>query len=161
MEKQSMDTKRTRPVRSRILESGTLTQGVGALIYAKDTGRYLFLLRQGSSWSNTWALPGGKVDVGETVIVGLAREIEEELGGRIRDPKLIPIERYTSSDHKFVYHTFFVAVEREFMPVLNDEHSGYAWLPLQFAPKPLHPGIVRTVAEQDIMAKIRVAESVS
>lgn len=155
-----METKRTGFVRHRILESGNITQGVGALIYAKDTGRYLFLLRQGGSWANAWALPGGKVDAGETVITGLAREIEEELGGRIREPKLIPIEHYTSADHKFVYHTFFVAVEHEFMPVLNDEHSGYAWLPLALAPKPLHPGIVRTLADMDIMSKIRVAESI-
>ena len=154
-----MDQKRGGPLRRRSLEFRGLTQGVGALIYAKDTKRYLFLLRQGGSWANTWALPGGKVDIGETVIVGLAREIEEELGGRIQDPKLIPIEKYTSDNGRFVYHTFFVSVDYEFLPKLNDEHMGYAWLPLDAAPKPLHPGIQRTLNISEILEKIKICES--
>jgi len=143
------------------MEFRPITQGVGALIYAQNTCRYLFLLRQGGSWPDTWALPGGKIDRGETVISGLAREIEEELGGRIKNPKLIPIEKYTSDDERFVYHTFFVSVDDEFIPILNDEHSGYAWLPLSSAPRPLHPGISRTLASPSVMRKIHVAEACS
>lgn len=109
----------------------------------------------------TWALPGGKINANETVVVGLSREIEEELGGRITDPKLIPIEKYTSDDGKFVYHTFFVSVDDEFVPVLNDEHIGYSWLPLSAAPKPLHPGIVRTINDGLVCGKISVAEQFS
>ncbi len=156
-----MDTQRGRKIRRGVLEFRAITQGVGALIWAKSTQRYLFLLRQGGSWSMTWALPGGKIDQGETVITGLAREIEEELGGRIQDPKLVPIEKYTSTDERFVYHTFFVSVDDEFVPVLNDEHAGYAWLPLVTAPRPLHPGISRTLACPAVMGKIAVAESMS
>lgn len=107
----------------------------------------------------TWALPGGKMDTGETVIVGLAREIEEELGGRIMEPKLVPIEKFTSEDRGFVYHTFFVSVDDEFVPVLNDEHMGYAWLPLVAIPKPLHPGITRTLTCQEVVEKLRYAEN--
>lgn len=154
-----MDQKRGRSLRRGGLEFRGLTQGVGALIYAKDTKRYLFLLRQGGSWAHTWALPGGKVDAGETVIVGLAREIEEELGGRIQDPKLIPIEKYTSDNGRFIYHTFFVSVDYEFLPKLNDEHVGYAWLPLHAVPKPLHPGIQRTLNIPEILEKIKICES--
>lgn len=157
-----MVQERRGPVRSRSLEfRAKLTQGVGALIYAKSTRRYLFLLRHGGSWSMTWALPGGKININETVVVGLAREIEEELGGRITDPKLIPIEKYTSDDGKFVYHTFFVSVDEEFVPILNDEHIGYAWLPLAASPKPLHPGILRTINNTTVCAKISVAEQFS
>lgn len=154
-----MVQERGRALRGRGLEfRSKLTQGVGALIYAKSTKRYLFLLRHGGSWAMTWALPGGKINANETVVVGLAREIEEELGGRITDPKLIPIEKYTSDDGKFVYHTFFVSVNDEFVPVLNDEHIGYAWLPLSAAPKPLHPGIIRTINDSLVCGKISVAE---
>lgn len=136
-----------------------LTQGVGALIYAKSTQRYLFLLRNNGSWAQTWALPGGKMDRGESVVTGLAREIQEELGGRIIDPKLIPVEKFTSTDERFVYHTFFISVDEEFIPVLNNEHIGYAWLPLSAAPKPLHPGITRTLGASVIVDKIRYCET--
>lgn len=121
----------------------------------------MFLLRSTGSWARTWALPGGKVDAGETVVVGLSREISEELGGRILFPKLLPIEKYTSDNGKFIYHTFFISVDDEFVPVLNEEHIGYAWLPLSAAPKPLHPGISRTLGNDVIVAKINTAESIS
>ena len=157
-----MVKERGRPLRSRRLEFRTkLIQGVGALIFSKKTKRYLFLLRNGGSWSMTWALPGGKMNPDETVIVGLAREIEEELGGRINDPKLVPIEKYTSDDYRFVYHTFFIGVDDEFVPELNDEHVGYAWLPLSALPKPLHPGIIRTMNSEVVLEKIKIAEQLS
>jgi 8-oxo-dGTP pyrophosphatase MutT (NUDIX family) len=136
-----------------------ITIGAGALIYSQQTGRYLFLLRDSGSWSNTWGLPGGKIDNGESVMDGLAREIKEELGGVIIDPKFVPIEQFTSSNERFVYHTFFVAVADEFVPILNNEHVGYSWLPLECAPRPLHPGVARTFGFNSVLEKIRTVQN--
>lgn len=135
-----------------------LVEGVGAFIFARDTQRYLFLMRHGGSWPLTWALPGGKIILGETPFEGLAREIEEELGGRIQDPKLILLDYYVSRNANFRYTTYFVSVDNEFLPLLNDEHIGYAWLPLDATPKPLHPGISRTLADKEILDKINLAK---
>ena len=115
-------------------------EGCGALIYCTTTHRYLFLLRAGSKHAGSWGLVGGKLEPGETVGQALLREIHEEIGAVIQDPKLIPIEKFTS-DNNFVYHTFLITVPQEFVPVLNEEHRGYAWLPLSDHPKPLHPGV--------------------
>lgn len=153
-----MDQIGRRTVRGRSLEFRPLTEGVGALIFAKNTKRYLFLLRNSGSWSMTWGLPGGKVNVGETVAQGLEREIREELGGTIISPKIIPIEMYTSNNEQFVYHTFFIAVDYEFVPELNNEHLGYAWVPLEAIPKPVHPGVNRTFSSDTIQSKIKIAE---
>jgi 8-oxo-dGTP pyrophosphatase MutT (NUDIX family) len=136
-----------------------LTEGVGALIYCKNTGRYLFLLRSNGSYANTWGLPGGKLDTNEAMDVALLREIREELDGYIKDPELVLIERYVSSNKKFIYHTYFMSVDSEFVPGLNEEHVGYAWLPLSVAPKPLHPGLIRTLNNQSVMNKLKKAES--
>jgi 8-oxo-dGTP pyrophosphatase MutT (NUDIX family) len=154
-----MDQGSRRPLRRRCLEFRTLTEGVGALIYARNTGRYLFLLRTQGSWPMTWGLAGGKIDTGESVAEGLNREIQEELGGKIVEPKFVPVEMFTSNNEQFVYHTYFVAVDYEFVPKLNHEHVGYAWLPLDAAPKPLHPGVNRTLTSKEIMCKIHTAES--
>lgn len=153
-----MDEIGRRPIRRRGMELRPLTKGVGTLICALDTKRYLFLLRSTGSWSMTWGLPGGKVNGAETVVEGLNREIEEELGGKIYSPKFVPIEIFTSKNEKFMYHTYFVAVEYEFLPKLNDEHLGYAWLPLTSLPRPLHPGVNRTLNNPEIIAKIQSAE---
>lgn len=148
-----------RPIRSRSLEfRSKLIEGSGALIFAKKTARYLFLKRSNGSYPMTWGLPGGKSDPDERMDQALFREIKEELGGIINDAELILIERFVSTNNKFIYHTYFIAVEYEFVPDLNDEHIGYAWLPLTSAPRPLHPGLSRSFGSQSVLEKINYAE---
>lgn len=155
-----MDKISRRPLRVRGLEShpSSVTEGVGALIYAKNSQRYLFLLRASGSWPLTWGLAGGKIDFDENSSKALMREIREELDGEILDPKFIPIEMFTSSNERFVYHTFFIAVDFEFVPKLNNEHLGYAWVPLGAVPKPMHPGLYRTFNSEEIYKKIQIAQ---
>lgn len=132
----------------------------GALIYCKATKRYLFLLRKSSKFSNTWGIVGGKVESGETIISGLEREIKEELGGEIKGAKIIPLEKYTSENKKFVYHTFLIKVEEEFVPLLNNEHKGYCWTSIEDCPKPIHPGLEKTLHVNRIIEKINVFQSI-
>lgn len=130
------------------------------MIYCTATNRYLFLLRNNGRYSNTWGLVGGKIELNETVQQGLEREIEEELGGVIKDAKLIPVEQFTSDNGNFVYHTFLIRVDEEFVPVLNDEHRGYCWVELKDHPKPLHPGIWRTIKFSSVVSKLNTLEQI-
>jgi 8-oxo-dGTP pyrophosphatase MutT (NUDIX family) len=134
--------------------------GAGALIYCKITHRYLFLLRNGTH-SGSWGLVGGKIDAGETVVQGLKREIAEELGGIINDAKLIPIEKFTSENNHFEYHTYVIKVDEEFAPSLNGEHRGYCWVPLEDYPKPLHPGVWRTFKFSSVIDKLKTLEKLA
>ena len=79
------------------------TEGVGALIYARSSNRYLFLLRNKSRHAGSWGIVGGKIELGETVIHGLVREIQEEIGGDYSARKFIPLETCTADNRKFVY----------------------------------------------------------
>jgi 8-oxo-dGTP pyrophosphatase MutT (NUDIX family) len=132
----------------------------GAIIYCTKTHRYLFLLRNTAKHSGSWGLVGGKVEPGENVIQGLHREIREELGGKIDGAKIIPIEQYTSDDDKFVFHTYLISVDEEFLPELNSEHRGFCWVHLEDYPKPLHPGVWRSFKFQVIIDKLRTMEQV-
>lgn len=136
------------------------TEGVGALVYARSTNRYLFLLRNKSKHSGSWGIVGGKVDPGETVIQALVREIVEEIGQDFADRKFIPLETFTADNKKFVYYTFLVTVEEEFVPVLNNEHRGYCWVELQDHPKPLHPGLWRSFNFDIVKKKIKTLETI-
>lgn len=136
------------------------TEGVGALIYAKTTNRYLFLLRNKSRHQGVWGIVGGKVNTGETVIQALVREIQEEIGADYTKKKFIPLETFTSDNSKFVYYTFLVNVEEEFIPTLNDEHRGYCWVELRDHPKPLHPGLWRSFNFDIVKKKIKTLESI-
>lgn len=132
----------------------------GALIYCTSTRRYLFLLRNSTRHAGSWGIVGGKVESGETVIQGLQREIREELGGEIKGAKLIPIEQYTSDDNRFIFYTYLIGVEEEFVPVLNSEHRGYCWVRLEDHPKPLHPGVWRSFKFTAIVDKLKTMETV-
>lgn len=134
-----------------------MMENAGALIYCTKTNRYLFLLRNGHGYSGTWGLPGGKMEQGELASDALAREIEEELGGVISGSKLIPIETFASRNGFFFYYTFLITVEEEFLPELNSEHRGFAWTELTDHPRPLHPGVWRTINAAGVDAKLKTA----
>lgn len=135
-------------------------EGCGALIYCTTTHRYLFLLRAGLKHAGSWGLVGGKIEAGETVGQALIREIREEIGPVLDAPKLIPIEKFTSENKNFIYHTFLITVDQEFIPILNNEHRGYSWVPLRDHPKPLHPGVWRTFNFKSVIEKLKTIETI-
>ena len=136
------------------------TEGCGALVYARTTNRYLFLLRTKHRSAGHWGIPGGKIEFGETVIQGLVREIKEEIGVDFSKKKFIPLETFTADNRKFIYYTFLVDCDKEFVPELNEEHRGYCWVELDDYPKPLHPGLWRSFNFDIVKKKIRTLEAI-
>ena len=129
---------------------------VGVWFYSVETRRYLYLMRQDPRHPMTWGLPGGKQDPGETLLDSMERECTEELGFMPNYLNLIPLEKFTSVDQAFSYHTFFCCVKQEFQPNLNYEHIGYAWIEGGAWPKPMHPGLWNTVNFDVVQEKINV-----
>ena len=125
----------------------------GVFFYASSTNRFLFLLRNDSKNPSNWGIPGGKIEKGETLIEGIERECTEEIGFFPITAKLVPIQKFIN--HNFTYHTFFCKVENEFMPTLNDEHSGYCWVDPAHYPKPLHPGLFNTINFDVVQEKLQ------
>lgn len=127
-------------------------QSAGVFFYSTKTKRYLYLLRTDSKNPGNWGIPGGKIENGETLFEGIARECEEEIGIFPSDAKLIPIQKFINNN--FTYHTFFCEVADEFIPALNEEHCGYAWVGDNQYPKPLHPGLFSTVNFDVVQEKL-------
>jgi len=94
------------------------------------------------------------------LLSSLTRELQEELGYDFINVKVIPIEKFTSDNGIFAYHTFLIPVDTEFMPRLNYEHRGFCWVPLKDHPKPLHPGVWRTINFSAVSDKIKTLEAV-
>jgi len=127
-------------------------QSAGVFFYSTNTNRYLYLLRTDAKNPGNWGIPGGKVEKGETLLEGIVRECQEEIGHFPEDAKLIPIQKFIN--RSFTYHTFFCQVDDEFIPVLNEEHCGYAWVGDNQYPKPLHPGLFNTVSFDVVIDKL-------
>jgi hypothetical protein len=129
----------------------------GGLFLTKDTKRFLFLLRTQGKTAGTWGLVGGKKEPQDyTPYDALKREIEEEVGKTPAIKKIVPLELFTSNDQQFQYNTYVLIVEKEFIPMLNEEHSGYAWCDLNAWPKPLHQGVKTSLSNRSIRTKIEL-----
>ena len=125
----------------------------GALFYTLDTNRFLFLHRAQSKQKDLWGLVGGTNEGCETPWEGLRREIEEEIGS-VDIVKTMPLETFVSQDSHFSFHTYLCIVKNEFIPVLNNEHDGYAWVSFNKWPKPLHHGLRNTLQNKVNLSKL-------
>jgi len=127
----------------------------GALFYAKTTGRFLLLQKSHGKHEGTWGLVGGTNVEGESPWQGLQREINEEIGTPPKIIKTLPLETFVSNDRVFNFHTYLCVIENEFVPVLSDEHIGWAWTTVDRAPKPLHQGLRNSFSSKTIRTKLQ------
>lgn len=116
-------------------------QGAGILLVAQDTGRVLLTLRSSNvKEPNTWGIPGGAMDEGETDPAEAAkREASEELGFNGELIKLVPA--YVFKIKNFEYHNFLGLVPTEFEPTLDWENSRALWFDIDRLPRRLHFGV--------------------
>lgn len=129
----------------------------GGLFLAKDTKRFLFLLRTQPKTLGTWGLVGGKEEPEDFIPYNtLMREVSEEVGRTPTIKKVVPLEMFVSMDQKFQYNTYVLLVEREFIPTLNSEHNGYAWVDLGAWPKSLHRGVRKSLSNKIIRTKLEI-----
>lgn len=106
---------------------------VGALIIAPDGDTFWV---RSHKWKNKYSLPGGKVDLGETLEQAILREIKEETGLTGINPRYaLMMECVYSPEfwrrNHFVMHDFIVDLSHQSSKedvVLNDEAQEYLWL---------------------------------
>jgi len=129
----------------------------GGLFLARDTRRFLLLLRNQGKTAGTWGLVGGKKEPADlTAFDALTREISEEVGITPKIKKIVPLELFTSNDQHFHYNTYVLIVDKEFVPLLNQEHSGYAWVNFNSWPRPLHQGVKNSFNNKTIKTKLEL-----
>jgi 8-oxo-dGTP diphosphatase len=89
--------------------------GVGAIVIRN--GNVLMVKRAAHPNRNMWAIPGGMLELGETLQAGAEREIFEETGLRIRAGK--PIYTYDfmerDTEDKLRFHFVIVDMEADYL----------------------------------------------
>lgn len=102
---------------------------VGALIFNKD-GQLLLL--RGKKFKGHYVIPGGHIEIGETMEEALRREVREETGLEIKEYEIIGLqealfpEAYPESRH-FIYIDYYCRAQPGPV-VLNEESQDYIWV---------------------------------
>lgn len=129
-------------------------RAAGCVFMAMDTGRVCVAHRSSAvEQPGTWGTWGGAIDGNEDPAVAVRREVREEAGytGAMR---LIPMYVFEHSSG-FKYFNFLALVPHEFKPMLNWETAGSDWFDLDSLPSPLHPGLVKLLADSASMATMQ------
>jgi mutator protein MutT len=114
--------------------------------FCEKGGRLLFLLRAAHKpQGNTWCVPGGKLEKGETPMAAVVREVREETGLELtREILQFCRKVYVRFPEKdIVLHLFRAALTDvpEKLSIALEEHSAYRWVTFDEAAElPLIPG---------------------
>jgi nucleoside triphosphatase len=107
---------------------------VGALIFNPE-GK-LFLMRS-HKWWDRYVVPGGHIELGETVEEALRREVKEETGLDIYDIQFLMLQEFVYDD-AFWKRRHFLFLDHVCKTdgtdvTLNDEAQAYVWVSLEEA----------------------------
>jgi 8-oxo-dGTP diphosphatase len=101
---------------------------VGAVVI--DADRLLLVQRGNPPGVGLWAVPGGRVERGETMEAAVAREVAEETGIEVTvGPFLGWVERISDSHH-FVIVDFRADCVDSTELIAGDDAADAAWVPL-------------------------------
>ena len=89
------------------------TPKVGVAVFLEFEAKILFILRAGSHRSGTWSLPGGHIDLGETLQTTCKREVKEEIGVDIYDIKHFDFANAVFENEGLHYVTLYFTAKIE------------------------------------------------
>lgn len=101
---------------------------VGAV--AVDADRLLLVKRGRGLAVGSWAVPGGRIEAGETVGEAVVRELREETGLEGLCGPLLGWKEIIHGDHHFVVLDFTVEVLEPGEPIAGDDAAEARWVPL-------------------------------
>jgi mutator protein MutT len=106
--------------------------GVGAIILNGD--QILLEKRKNPPGKGKWSVPGGLVDLGETAEEAVIREVKEETGLEVYDPRLVDVVNYISLSEKgaVMYHYViidYIVTSQGGKPHASSDADDLKWVP--------------------------------
>lgn len=123
---------------------------VGALVFNPE-GKVLLL--KSRKWRDNYVIPGGHIELGETMEGALQREVKEETGLDVHDIEFVSLQEFIFDEAFWEKRHFlfmdFVCKTDSMEVKLDSESQGYVWVSLEDAlDLPLDPYTRRLIEEQ-------------
>lgn len=122
-------------------------------VLVDDAGRVLLVRRGHEPYAGTWSLPSGRVEPGEDVRAGAAREVLEETGLRVQVDELLGVVRRQDPAGVYHYeiHDFACRVVGGSVTP-GDDAADVGWFSLaEMAEMPLSPGLLGALREFGVL----------
>lgn len=108
---------------------------ITAIFLERDDKQILFLHRSDNkSQGNSWGIPGGKVEKGQTPLEAVLRELKEETGivlspDVVKELDKVYITNTVRNKFSYVYHMFWASYNGSRGITINpEEHKGFTWV---------------------------------
>lgn len=125
----------------------------GAVAVVDD--RLLLVRRASGPGSGRWAVPGGRVEPGETVSGAVVRELREETGLRATCGDFLGwVERIGDGYHYVILDFWVTVIDSPERAIAGDDADALAWVPLDdVATWPLVDGLAEFLASHRVVPR--------
>ena len=116
---------------------------VGCGVFIRKDGKYLLGKRKGSHGAGEYSLPGGHVEMWESLVDSAINEVDEETGMRIKNAHVIDAQDSFFPEDGLHYVTVFLLADWSYGEPENKEPhkcEGWDWYAPEDFPEPMFAG---------------------
>lgn len=137
---QELDMKLVNQLTHEVDQPKTVRVGVG--VFVVRDGKFLVQLRQGAHDADTWSLPGGHMEFGETTEQTARREVMEETSCEIDNVRFAAVTNNYFAEEGKHYVAWWVMADWAASELVNMEPEKcleQRWVDFETLPEPLFP----------------------
>lgn len=113
---------------------------IGVNVFVIKDEKILFGKRIGKRGYDTWCLPGGHLEYGESMIEGVKRELREETGLEANSVEFAHMINESRDDSHYIHVNFTADVAGEPSIVESDKFAEWKWFDMENLPDPIFIG---------------------
>ncbi len=128
--------------------------GVGVCVFVKKDGKVLVQKRIGAHGPNTWSIPGGHMEYGESPEETAIRETKEEVNIVIKNPRVVGVTNDVHETEKKHYITIFLEADYDSGELkINepDKTVEIQWCSIDSLPQPLFKPVKSFVENRRVL----------